>query len=184
MDRDVTNFIADVTDEKITRQTFKTSLADLIAHPDEKMAPIYDYVEEQLNEGRLAVGELLVDDADVVISLETNLINLPLQDIKRIDKMISDEDKLPVNVYIVMSSPYVNVSGLRIDEVSSADDFISHLDQYLPVMNDWVADHLAAVQENMKTQAEKEAAEKKAAKEPAKAKTKKTVKAKKTVQKK
>lgn len=177
MDRDVTSFIADVMDEKLEHKTIKTTLAKLVAHPDETMAAVYDYVEEQLNLGKLGYGEIQVSDTDVVIRLETNLINLPLQDIKRIDKMISDEDRLPVNVYIVMSSPYVNVSGLRIDEVASADDYLDHMAQYLPMMNDWVADHLAAVQENMKTQAEKEADEKKAkAKPKAKAKSKTTTK--------
>lgn len=178
MNRDVTSFIADVTNEKVEHKTVNIKLADLVAKPDETMAPIYEFVEEQLNLGKLGYGEVQVDDADVNIRLETNLINLPLQDIKRIDKMISDEDTLPVNVYLVMSSPYVNVSSLRIDEVASADEFIEDMDHYLPMMNTWLADHLAAVQENMKTQAEKEADEKKEkAKKPA-------AKARKTAQKK
>lgn len=172
MNRDVTSFIEDVTNEKVEHKITTATLKDFIANPDDIMRPIYDFVEEQLNLGKLGYGEVRVDDADLSVRLETNLINLPLSEIKRIDKMISDEDELPLNVYLVMISPNVNVSGLRIDEVASADDFVGNLDTYLPMMNDWVADHLAAVQENMKTNAEKEAEESAAAKKaPAKKST-------------
>lgn len=172
MNRDVTSFIEDVTNEKVEHKITTATLKDFIANPDDIMRPIYDFVEEQLNLGKLGYGEVRVDEADLSVRLETNLINLPLSEIKRIDKMISDEDELPLNVYLVMISPNVNVSGLRIDEVASADDFVGNLDTYLPMMNDWVADHLAAVQENMKTNAEKEAEESAAAKKaPAKKST-------------
>jgi hypothetical protein len=172
LNRDVTSFIEDVTNEKVEHKITTATLKDFIANPDDIMRPIYDFVEEQLNLGKLGYGEVRVDDADLSVRLETNLINLPLSEIKRIDKMISDEDELPLNVYLVMISPNVNVSGLRIDEVASADDFVGNLDTYLPMMNDWVADHLAAVQENMKTNAEKEAEESAAAKKaPAKKST-------------
>lgn len=172
MNRDVTSFIEDVTNEKVEHKITTATLKDFIANPNDIMGPIYDFVEEQLNLGKLGYGEVRVDEADLSVRLETNLINLPLSEIKRIDKMISDEDELPLNVYLVMISPNVNVSGLRIDEVASADDFVGNLDTYLPMMNDWVADHLAAVQENMKTNAEKEAEESAAAKKaPAKKST-------------
>jgi hypothetical protein len=144
LNRDVTSFIEDVTNEKVEHKITTATLKDFIANPDDIMRPIYDFVEEQLNLGKLGYGEVRVDDADLSVRLETNLINLPLSEIKRIDKMISDEDELPLNVYLVMISPNVNVSGLRIDEVASADDFVGNLDTYLPMMNDWVADHLAA----------------------------------------
>jgi hypothetical protein len=119
VEKDVTSFIDDATNEKIDGKTFTGKLDDVAADIDGVMKPVYNYIEAQLNLGKLGYAELKLTDADVAIRLETNLINLPLQEIKRISKMISDEDKLPVNVYILMISPLVNASGLRIDEVSS-----------------------------------------------------------------
>mgnify|MGYP000881325321 CR=1 FL=1 len=95
MNRDVTSFIEDVTNEKVEHKITTATLKDFIANPDDIMRPIYDFVEEQLNLGKLGYGEVRVDDADLSVRLETNLINLPLSEIKRIDKMISDEDELP-----------------------------------------------------------------------------------------
>lgn len=156
MEKDVTSFIDDATNEKIDGKTFTGKLDDVAADIDGVMKLVYNYIEAQLNLGKLGYAELKLTDADVAIRLETNLINLPLQEIKRISKMISDEDKLPVNVYILMISPLVNASGLRIDEVSSADDYIGHVADYAKTMNEWVAQHIEAVKDHLAQEAEKE----------------------------
>lgn len=97
-----------------------------MADPAKVMQPVYDYVEEQLNLGKLAYGEVKASDEDVTLRLETNLINLPYEDAKVISKMMQDQDgTLPINVYLVISSPWVNKSSLRIDEVASADDYVA-----------------------------------------------------------
>lgn len=179
MEKDVASFIEDMTNEKIEGKTVSSKLATVAKDPAKAMQPVYDFVEEQLNLGKLGYGELTIDDADAVIRLETNLINLPLQEPTRISKMISDQDKLPVNVYLVISSPFVNQSGLRIDEVSSADDFIGHLADYSKTMNEWVAEKLAAVRENKAKKAEEaahEAENKPQGTKPTKAKTTKSKK--------
>lgn len=59
-----------------------------------------------------------------------------------------------VNVYLVIVSPLVNQSGLRIDEVASADDYVGNVANYLDMMNNWVSEHLAAVKENLEKQSE------------------------------
>lgn len=82
------------------------------------------------------------------------MINLPFQDAKIISKMLQDEETLPVNVYLVIVSPLVNQSGLRIDEVASADDYVGNVANYLDMMNNWVSEHLAAVKENLEKQSE------------------------------
>ncbi len=69
-------------------------------------------------------------------------------------KMLQDEETLPVNVYLVIVSPLVNQSGLRIDEVASADDYVGNVANYLDMVNNWVSEHLAAVKENLEKQSE------------------------------
>jgi hypothetical protein len=154
LEKDTVSFIDDLVNEKITGKTFTKKLADIIAEPDKSMQPVYDYVEEQLNLGKLGYGELKASDEDVSLRLETNLINLPFQDAKIISKMLQDEETLPVNVYLVIVSPLVNQSGLRIDEVASADDYVGNVANYLDMMNNWVSEHLAAVKENLEKQSE------------------------------
>jgi hypothetical protein len=155
MQRDVASFIEDVTNEKIPGKSISQKLAAILADPGAAMQPVYAFVEEQLNLGKLGYGELKVSDVDATIRLETNLINLPLQEPARISKMISDQDELAVNVYLVITSPLVNQSGLRIDEVASAGDFIGHVDDYSKTMNDWVVEKLTAVQANLAETAKK-----------------------------
>lgn len=154
LEKDAASFVDDLVNEKIEGKSFTKKLDDIMKDPAKVMQPVYDYVEEQLNLGKLAYGEVKASDEDVAIRLETNLINLPFQDAKVISKMMQDQETLPVNVYLVISSPWVNKSSLRIDEVASADDYVGNVANYLDRMNNWVAEHLDMVKENLEKQPE------------------------------
>lgn len=154
LEKDAASFVDDLINEKIEGKSFTKKLDDIMKDPAKVMQPVYDYVEEQLNLGKLAYGEVKASDEDVAIRLETNLINLPFQDAKVISKMMQDQETLPVNVYLVISSPWVNKSSLRIDEVASADDYVGNVANYLDQMNNWVAEHLDMVKENLEKQPE------------------------------
>ncbi|AEB74370.1 hypothetical protein [Lentilactobacillus buchneri] len=154
LEKDAASFVDDLVNEKIEGKSFTKKLDDIMKDPAKVMQPVYDYVEEQLNLGKLAYGEVKASDEDVAIRLETNLINLPFQDAKVISKMMQDQETLPVNVYLVISSPWVNKSSLRIDEVASADDYVGNVANYLDQMNNWVAEHLDMVKENLEKQPE------------------------------
>ncbi|GAD16930.1 hypothetical protein [Lentilactobacillus otakiensis] len=155
LEKDVASFVDDVVNEKIEGKSFSKKLDEIMADPAKVMQPVYDYVEEQLNLGKLAYGEVKASDEDVTLRLETNLINLPYEDAKVISKMMQDQDgTLPINVYLVISSPWVNKSSLRIDEVASADDYVGNVANYLDQMNNWVSEHLDMVKENLEKQPE------------------------------
>ena len=154
LEKDAASFVDDLVNEKIEGKSFTKKLDVIMKDPAKVMQPVYDYVEEQLNLGKLAYGEVKASDEDVAIRLETNLINLPFQDAKVISKMMQDQETLPVNVYLVISSPWVNKSSLRIDEVASADDYVGNVANYLDQMNNWVAEHLDMVKENLEKQPE------------------------------
>lgn len=152
LEKDAASFVDDVVNDKIEGKSFSKKLGEIMADPAKVMQPVYDYVEEQLNLGKLAYGEVKASDEDVVLRLETNLINLPFADAKIISKMMQDQGTLPVNVYLVIESPWVNKSSLRIDEITSADDFVGNVANYADKMNTWYADHLAMVKENLEKQ--------------------------------
>jgi hypothetical protein len=154
LEKDAASFVDDVVNEKIEGKSFSKKLSEIEADPAKVMQPVYDYVEEQLNLGKLAYGEVKASDEEVALRLETNLINLPFKDANIISKMMQDQGTLPVNVYIVIVSPWVNKSGLRIDEVASADDYIGNVSKYSDKMNNWVSEHLDMVKENLEKQPE------------------------------
>ncbi|PAL00580.1 hypothetical protein B8W96_05805 [Lentilactobacillus parakefiri] len=154
LEKDAASFVDDLINEKIEGKSFSKKLSEIMKDPAKVMQPVYDYVEEQLNLGKLAYGEVKASDEDVSLRLETNLINLPFQDAKVISKMMQDQATLPVNVYIVIVSPWVNKSSLRIDEVASADDYVGNVANYLDQMNNWVSEHLDMVKENLEKQPE------------------------------
>lgn len=89
--------------------------------------------------------------------------------------MMSDETGCPLNVYMFVESPDVNRSKMRIDELSSQDNFAFNADLSTK-LGAWANDQLAAIEENQKI--EQEAAEKTDKKKPAAKKktTKKTAK--------
>lgn len=52
-------------------------------------------------------------------ALETNIINLPYSNYKRVANFFEEGKEYPLNVYFETRSEYVNVSGFRIDQLAS-----------------------------------------------------------------
>lgn len=148
MKQNVADFIKILEEDKIPVSTTMADMEAMVESPALLMQPLYEFVHDQLKKGQLGAGELVISDDEVVFRIETNLINLPLQEVGRITKMISDEEELPVKVYLLVVSPEVNVSGLRIDEITNADEFVEKMDEYLSEMNAWVDDKLMAITSN------------------------------------
>ena len=147
--RKVADFLTDLNNEKFEKKTFEAKISDLESNSGKTMMPVYEYVEEQINLGKLAIGEVKVEDVDAVIDLETNLINLPVAEPQRVSKMISDQDEMDLKVYLVISSPYGNQSGLRIDEAASADDCISDMKPQVDGMNECVEEKVNEFEHNL-----------------------------------
>ncbi|AQW21296.1 hypothetical protein PL11_004825 [Lentilactobacillus curieae] len=150
MDAEVSTFIENVKAGNVLANHTSMKLAELQKIDAKAIKPIIDYMVSHLKEGNQeVVSEIKVaDDDTAVFRLESNLINLPLDEIDRINKMISDQESLPVNVYLVVVSEFVNQSGLRIDEVTSADDFIADPDSFSATITDWISEKATAIAEN------------------------------------
>lgn len=58
----------------------------------------------------------------VTFSLETNIINLPYSDYKKIANFFEEGKDYPLNVYFETSSDYINVSKFRIDLLASEEE--------------------------------------------------------------
>jgi len=157
MDAEVSTFIEEVKSGNTdSSDQLKMKLADLLSISDSQVKSMVDKIISGLQSGKQAViSAINLTDDDSMFRLESNLINLPLDEIDRIDKMISDQDSLPINVYLVVTSENVNRSGLRIDKVASADDLINDPDNYLEFITKWISEKAEQITEN-KSQAETE----------------------------
>lgn len=59
----------------------------------------------------------------VTFSIELSPINLPMADFKKVNEFFSDEKKtVPLNLYFVTRSEYLNVSHFHIDLLGSSED--------------------------------------------------------------
>ena len=61
----------------------------------------------------------------VLFSLETNIINLPYSNYKRIYNFTDEETENDLNLYFETSSEYLNVSGFRIDLLATEAELLA-----------------------------------------------------------
>lgn len=119
-----------------------------------------------LKKGSLMQVQLVLEGKNpITFALETNIINLPLANYKKLINFFDEEEAQPVKVYFETASEYLNASHFRIDLFMDGEELVADVEG--------AADRLAdAMSEKIKQVKEGEAAAKEAAKE-AKAKTKK-----------
>lgn len=110
------------------------------------------FVIDQLDAGYLAryVWQVAMPSGDSLeVALETNLINIPMQEAMRLDpKLLEGADAKPVNLYLVATGTDLNASGLRIDELAAADELNGSTTALTEKMQAWVTKQLAQTNEN------------------------------------
>ena len=104
-------------------------------------------------------------------ALETNIINLPYSNYKRVANFFEEGKEYPLNVYFETRSEYVNVSGFRIDQLASEAEIEQDPAKIVDQLVEAIIEKLTTIREYKKP--EKKEAEKKTATKKA---TKKTTK--------
>lgn len=104
-------------------------------------------------------------------ALETNIINLPYSNYKRVANFFEEDKEYPLNVYFETRSEYVNVSGFRIDQLASEAEIEQDPAKIVDQLVEAIIEKLTTIREYKKP--EKKEAEKKTA---TKKTTKKTAK--------
>lgn len=95
---------------------------DLSSYAEQLLKPVSVAVKAD----KLIQTQLVVEGPHpVTFTLETNVINLPFSNYKKIANFVDNEALLPVNLYLETSSDYINVSKFRIDLLASADELDS-----------------------------------------------------------
>lgn len=128
------------------------------------------YKHDSLVQTQLAV----TGQRPVTFALETNIINLPYANYKKIANFFEEGQEYPLNVYFETRSEYVNVSGFRIDQLTTEEEVEKDSDAIVDKLVEAIIEKLTVVREYKKP-------EKKAKTETkAKTTTKKKTTAKKT----
>lgn len=119
-----------------------------------------------LKKGSLMQVQLVLEGKNpITFALETNIINLPLANYKKLINFFENEEELPVKVYFETASEYVNASKFRIDLLLTGDELVADEDKATDLLTNAMSEKLKQIRENEK--AAREAA--KAAKEAEKA---------------
>ena len=77
------------------------------------------------------------------------IINLPFANVNKIPNFLEPDEIVPVRVYLIVASPFVNVSGLRIDEAATAADYLQDFDTINAQMTASVQEKLEHIQTEM-----------------------------------
>lgn len=86
----------------------------------------------------------------VTFALETNIINLPYSNYKKISNFFEEGPEYPVNIYFETISEYVNVSGFRIDQLATQEELLADPDKYADLLVDWMQEKLVTVRNYQK----------------------------------
>lgn len=150
MEIKVNDFITTITAEKYKKDTIVAKLEQVEKYGlAESLAPIIEKEIEAIKAAKLEQAELMLETATdpIYIRLETGIINLPFENINRVSNFFDDpEQKVPVNVYLIVVSPALNVSGLHIMQICPAKDFAAGQGQEAVLIA--VAESLKTIQEN------------------------------------
>lgn len=81
----------------------------------------------------------------VTFALESNIINLPFANYKKISNFGNDDEDYEVNIYFETISEYVNVSGFRIDILGSVSEIEADPSKYSELLAENISEKLKVV---------------------------------------
>ena len=138
MKMSVADYLSQLTsDQVVTEEVEKTA-----AQSQQKtvLTTAINFMIEQLDTGHLGQYKMNIKmkkGDPVSFRLETNLINIPMDEAERLDvKLLDKEIEYPVNK-----------TGLRIDELANETDQSGKTTDLVTKAQEWVAEHLADIME-------------------------------------
>ncbi|WP_225047885.1 hypothetical protein [Lacticaseibacillus kribbianus] len=94
---------------------------------EKDLQPAFAALDAALDQGILAQVDLVIESAEpTTVRLETGVINLPFADSRKVNNFLDEDATVPLRVNLIVISPYVNQSGLRIDIVAEADAYVQN----------------------------------------------------------
>lgn len=145
MQRNVQTFIDEVTAEKLAQTTVKGAYE----HLDAQVADWLDGFLDNVQADKLAQATLTTEHEPAIsFRLETSVINLPLANLTEIGKVTVAEETMPINLYMIAESEAFR-SGLRIDELGSAETVLADRVAAKDLLTTWLATQTERLDEIM-----------------------------------
>ena len=131
-------------------------------------------VATALKKDRLMQVQLVLEGKNpITFVLETNIINLPLANYKKLINFFDEEEAQPVKVYFETASEYLNASHFRIGLFMDGDELVNDSEGAADRLADAMSEKIKQVKEGEAAAKEAKAKEKEAKEDKSKAKTKK-----------
>ncbi|MDO4912596.1 MAG: hypothetical protein Q3960_03465 [Lactobacillus sp.] len=122
----------------------------------EAASVLLNKVKIAISKDRLVSTGMLVEGMrPVTFTLESNIINLPFANYKKISNFCDEEKEYEVKIYLEASGDYVNASHFRIDVLADCNEVMNDLDQVADKMADAMQAFFKQMSENSKKKAEK-----------------------------
>ncbi|WEV39599.1 hypothetical protein OZX56_01185 [Lactobacillus sp. ESL0684] len=86
----------------------------------------------------------------VRFSLETNLINLPYSNYKKVANFFNEDEEYPVLVYFETASDYLNASNFRIDQLATQEELNQNPNEVIAKLTAEISAKLKQVREYQK----------------------------------
>ena len=112
--------------------------------------PLIEFISKAVQDQKVAQANLKIMGTEVVISLETCVINLPFSSIRPLKRVVGSQKKMAVNVYVMIADPKLNRSKFRIDELASANDFVKNPAADLKKITNWLNTQIKSAHEYQK----------------------------------
>lgn len=143
----VEQFMSAIEEETYTKIFYAATPEDVqnVGIPD-LFAKGYATLAESLKNNQLAEIQLMIEypEGTAIFTLETNIINLPYKYYKKLPGFFNEvTDEAEINVYLIVESPVINVSKLRIDKVTSGVEYLERQADFNVTMTTMIAEKVA-----------------------------------------
>lgn len=116
----IQDFIDQVVDGNFVSSEMETSINNL----DSALKQLLSDFQTTIAQGKLAQQILLISDfaEEVLIRLESGIINLPFANINRVDNFFENSnEEVPLQIELIMEAKDLNVSKFRIDQLGTVE---------------------------------------------------------------
>lgn len=146
---DEKEFIEQITEANFEHTESEMTMKEFTDRIAANLMPLNNFIADNLKNNKIARAEIRMKDEEFIIRLEICAINLPLEYVNSIAKIIVKDGEVPMQVNMIIDSPNVSQSNLRIDKLADSDEFIENYDSDgLTTFVEWTKNELATIQEN------------------------------------
>lgn len=106
---------------------------------------IQEVIQASKNNSLLQTELVITGQRPATFVLESNIINLPFANYKKITNFRDKDSEYDINIYVEVISEYINISKFRIDLLAPVADIVAEPDQWIDKLVLIIKDKLTEV---------------------------------------